>query len=661
MAIQKLNLSRDQLASFLQDFEQIKQFENLFSTVDTISTVTIDEIGIAAGSAFATANEALSGIATLNDLVAPLVVAPPPTGGTVTRVDASGGSTGLTLTGGPITTSGTITLGGTLDVNNGGTGQTSYTNGQLLIGNTTGNTLTPATLTAGTNVTIIDGPGSITINATDAFAGTVTSVSVVPANGFAGTVATATTTPAITISTSITGVLKGDGTAILTASAGTDYVAPGAYTTSGLTMATSRLLGRTTASTGAAEEISVAGGLTLSGGVLTGSSGTVTSVTGTAPVASSGGNTPVISMAAASTTVDGYLTAANFTIFNNKGSGSVTSVGQTFTGGLISVAGSPITGSGTLALTVAGTSGGVPYFTSASTWASSAVLAANALMVGGGAGLAPATVTTGTSVVTALGVNVGTAGAFVVNGGALGTPSSGTVTNLTGTASININGTVGATTANTGAFTSLSYTTTLTGGTGIVNLGSGQFYKDATGKVGIGTASPITNLHVSTGDQSTNRLRLQNTGVGGGTFDVVGGKPGVSNAGLAIFDVSSSATRMHLDASGNFDFGGTIAVSAAAGNYTLDTSSAAVSVANTGTVNFSNASGMLIVNNHNTGAISMYFMGGGAVSTPGTQTYAGGAVGAVTYNAGINGYTWTNNSGSTATVAFMFFRTRTNA
>ena len=38
----------------------------------------------------------------------------------------------------------------------------------------------------------------------------------------------------------------------------------------------------------------------------------------------------------------------------------------------------------------------------------------------------------GTGVLTALGVNVGTAGAFVVNGGALGTPSSGTLTNVTG-------------------------------------------------------------------------------------------------------------------------------------------------------------------------------------------------------------------------------------
>lgn len=53
----------------------------------------------------------------------------------------------------------------TVPVDKGGTGQTTYTNGQLLIGNTTGNTLTKATLTAGTNVTITNGTGSITIAA----------------------------------------------------------------------------------------------------------------------------------------------------------------------------------------------------------------------------------------------------------------------------------------------------------------------------------------------------------------------------------------------------------------------------------------------------------------------------------------------------------------
>ena len=47
-------------------------------------------------------------------------------------------------------------------------------------------------------------------------------------------------------------------------------------------------------------------------------SGTVTSVTGTAPVVSSGGTTPAISMAAATTSVNGYLTSTDWNTFNNK-------------------------------------------------------------------------------------------------------------------------------------------------------------------------------------------------------------------------------------------------------------------------------------------------------------------------------------------------------
>jgi hypothetical protein len=53
----------------------------------------------------------------------------------------------------------------------------------------------------------------------------VTSVSVVSANGLAGTVATASTTPAITLSTTVTGLVKGDGTALSAAVSGTDYSA----------------------------------------------------------------------------------------------------------------------------------------------------------------------------------------------------------------------------------------------------------------------------------------------------------------------------------------------------------------------------------------------------------------------------------------------------
>lgn len=103
------------------------------------------------------------------------------------------------------------------------------------------------TLVAGTGITIttVAGTDTITIAATGGGgSGTVTTVSVASANGFAGTVSNASTTPAITLSTSITGLLKGDGTAISAASAGTDYQAPISLTTTG-TSGPATLIGTT--------------------------------------------------------------------------------------------------------------------------------------------------------------------------------------------------------------------------------------------------------------------------------------------------------------------------------------------------------------------------------------------------------------------------------
>jgi hypothetical protein len=114
--------------------------------------------------------------------------------GTVTSVSGSGGSTGLTLAGGAITTTGTLTLGGTLAVASGGTGNTSYTDGQLLIGNSSGGGLTKATLTQGSGVTITNGNGTITINATGS-GGSVTSVA--SGNGLTGGPITTTGTLSI--------------------------------------------------------------------------------------------------------------------------------------------------------------------------------------------------------------------------------------------------------------------------------------------------------------------------------------------------------------------------------------------------------------------------------------------------------------------------------
>jgi hypothetical protein len=87
----------------------------------------------------------------------------------VTEIDVSGGQTGLTTIGGPITSSGTITLDGTLLPRAGGTGLSVLpANNQVLIG--TGAGYAVKTLTAGDNVSISSTTSTVVISAT----GTVT-------------------------------------------------------------------------------------------------------------------------------------------------------------------------------------------------------------------------------------------------------------------------------------------------------------------------------------------------------------------------------------------------------------------------------------------------------------------------------------------------------
>jgi hypothetical protein len=68
-----------------------------------------------------------------------------------------------------------------------------------------------------------------------------------------------------------------------------------------------------------------------------------------------------------------------------------------------------------------------------------------------------------------------------------------------------------------------------------------------------GTGNNIIAL--SNNDQSNTRLRITNTGSGGQTFSIVGGNPGASNAGLAIFDETNSATRLYVGSTGNVGIG----------------------------------------------------------------------------------------------------------
>jgi len=112
--------------------------------------------------------------------------------------------------------------------------------------------------------------------------------------------------------TTLTGYVKGNGTSALTASS---------------TIPTTALSGTVTNAQLANSAITINGTSTSLGGSI--SVGTVTSVTGTSPVVSSGGATPAISMPAATSSVNGYLTSTDWTTFNNKGSGTVTSVTAT--------------------------------------------------------------------------------------------------------------------------------------------------------------------------------------------------------------------------------------------------------------------------------------------------------------------------------------------
>jgi hypothetical protein len=208
--------------------------------------------------------------------------------GTVTSVAVTAPSI-FSVAGSPITSSGTIALtysGTALPILNGGTGQTTAsaafnalspltTSGDILYGATSGAGTRLGIGTAGQVLTVSVGglPSWTTIGLGT---GTVTSVSVVSANGFAGTVATATTTPAITISTSITGVLKGNGTAVSAATSGTDYSAGTSALTTGIL--------KSTTTTGALSIAVAADFPTLNQNT----TGTAANVTGTVAVANGG-------------------------------------------------------------------------------------------------------------------------------------------------------------------------------------------------------------------------------------------------------------------------------------------------------------------------------------------------------------------------------------
>ena len=390
-------------------------------------------------------------------------------------------------------------------------------------------------LTAGSGVGITGTYPSFTISATGS-GGTVTTASVVSANGFAGTVATATSTPAITISTSITGLLKGNGTAISAATSGTDYAIPSGNITG--------------TAAGLSATLAVASGGT---GVTT-STGSGANALATSPVLV----TPTIGVAAATsinkvaitqpatgstlTIVDGATLTASATASvsnTNTGDNAINSLYSSLisdktvvltNGTGISVTGTypsfTVTNSApdqTVALTAGsgvGITGTYPSFTITATGSGGTVTTASVVSANGFAGsVANATSTPAITISTSItgllkgngtAISAATAGTdYLVPAGALGTPSSGNLTNCTFPI-LNQN--------TNGSAASLSNVLGVTsGGTGLGNLASNNVI------LGAGTSSPTFVAPSTSGNVLTSNGTTWTSAAptGGGSTDPI--------------------------------------------------------------------------------------------------------------------------------------------
>ena len=161
----RLNLTRDQLAAFLTDQQQIRQFELLFSTLDAIAIQNVNANLVYAGPTSGAASTPSFRALVQSDIPAQALTKTNDTNVTLTL----GGTPDSALLAAV-----SLTLGwtGELAVSRGGTGQSSFTDGQLLIGNSTGNTLTKATLTQGPGINITNAAGAITIGTAGGISGT---------------------------------------------------------------------------------------------------------------------------------------------------------------------------------------------------------------------------------------------------------------------------------------------------------------------------------------------------------------------------------------------------------------------------------------------------------------------------------------------------------
>ena len=480
--------------------------------------------------------------------------------GTVSSVALSGGTTGLTVSGSPITSSGTITIGGTLAVTNGGTGATSATQAiNNLLPSQTGQA-SKYLKTNGTNVSWDTAGG-----------GTVTSVAVTTAlSGISITGSPVTSSGTIAI-TGTLGIGSG-GTGQTTANAAFNALAPSQTSnankflktdgtnTSWASAVTSIIVsGGTTGLAFSGNPITSSGTLLMSGVLAVGSGGTGATNAGTAinnllPL-QTGNSGKVLS-------TDGSNVSWTTVSGGGGGGGTVTSVA--FNPGTtgFSVTGSPITSSGTINL--AGTLNIANGGTGATT---DTVARSNLSAAKSGAN---SDITSLTGLTTALSASQGGTGNASYSSGDLLYASGSTTLSrrAIGTTGqiLTVSGGV-PTWANPASVTSISFGSTgLTPSSatnGVVSVGGVlNVLNGGTGATNAGTA--INNLlPLQTGNSgkvlSTNGSNVSWTtvsGGGGGTVTSVAFNPGTTGFSITGSPITSSGT-INLAGTLNIANGGT--------------------------------------------------------------------------------------------------------
>ena len=445
-----------------------------------------------------------------------------PTGGGVTSVNVSGGLTGLTTSGGPITSSGTITLGGVVAVSAGGTGATTEAAAFTSLG------AYPAS-----------NPNGYTSNG-----GTVTSFGFTNANGVSGTVTNSTTTPNLTVSlgaitptsvaasgtvtgSNLSGSNTGDQTITLTGDvtgSGTGSfaatIANNAVTFAKVQqIATDKILGRDSSGTGVVEELAVSGGVefTGSGGIQTSAfTGDVTKV--------AGGTAQTIASSAVTYAKIQDISAASRLLGRGAGAGAgVTQEISLGTG--LSMSGTTLSASAAGTVTSVDASGG----TTGMSFSGGPVTTTGTLTLAGTLAVANG----GTGATTAAGA-LTNLGAYPNSNPAGYTSNTGTVTNVSASGGANISVATGSTTP---VISQVPATTTQNG-----YMTSTQ----ATKLDGIAAGASVTSVSVSGGTTglttSGGPITSSGTITLAGTLSVANGGTSSTSAQSAIDFLAGATT-----------------------------------------------------------------------------------------------------------------------